>query len=429
MTLNDLRTLLGHANVNAVLHLVREKESTNKSDDAYRMISGGGLFDVAAGWRHPYAGQSAPPGKCCGAVQWLPHTWQDFERWAISQGEWPDFSPKWQDLGFVWLLATRPPSNPALPDILAGNIVQAMERLKPTWTSLPGAAESNPNWTVAKALACFQQYGGTLATGQPTASPQAAPIPAPIPIPTVKTKATGAAMGPLALLQLFAPFLINLIPQVKNIINPPADSNAAKNIDLAQLLVNTLIGAAQTAGAPIPQPAVGPDTSAAQAIQQQQMAQMAAAITAMQSDVAIQKQVINAVLSEPTIQGLLEVGGGIPKAREFGVAVQQQEKSFWYNPTFVVTLCFFPMMYMITMAVLFTVYTDPDMAKDSMEAFQQLPFYAKVGFDQATRSGLVNLIVGMVIGGVVGVWFGTSYGSQRKTELAAEATAQAVTKP
>ena len=42
-------------------------------------------------------------------------------------------------------------------------------------------------------------------------------------------------------------------------------------------------------------------------------------------------------------------------------------------------------------------------------------------FNEETRSGTVNLVIGMVLGGIVGIWFGTSYGSMRKTELAAQA--------
>lgn len=84
----------------------------------------------------------------------------------------------------------------------------------------------------------------------------------------------------------------------------------------------------------------------------------------------------------------------------------------WLNPILWVTAAFFPMMFAIVLAVLFTVRVD-----DVSKAISA-PWWAIVGFDQATRSGLVNLIVGMVFGGVIGVWFGTSYGSQRKTELA-----------
>ena len=45
MTLTDLRRALGHPNVAAFLRVIRAGESS-QTDDAYRMMFGGGLFDV-----------------------------------------------------------------------------------------------------------------------------------------------------------------------------------------------------------------------------------------------------------------------------------------------------------------------------------------------------------------------------------------------
>ena len=136
----------------------------------------------------------------------------------------------------------------------------------------------------------------------------------------------------------------------------------------------------------------------------------------MQADPKLKLSVQQAVVSHPEVIGLMEIGGGIKAARESSVIMQNAERPFWFNPMFWVTAAFFPMMYVIIGAVLFTVDATSPSTPDA-------PFWRVVGFDQATRSGLVNLIVGMVFGGVVGVWFGTSYGSQRKTELAAAETA------
>jgi len=193
------------------------------------------------------------------------------------------------------------------------------------------------------------------------------------------------SMGPLALLQLFSGFLGPLIPQITPLLNP--GSKASQYAPIAQIVIDTIVG----------------KTGASN---------LQGAVEAMQADPKLKLSVQQAVVSHPEVIGLMEIGGGIKAARESSVIMQNAERPFWFNPMFWVTAAFFPMMYVIIGAVLFTVDATSTSTPDA-------PFWRVVGFDQATRSGLVNLIVGMVFGGVVGVWFGTSYGSQRKTELAA----------
>ena len=193
-------------------------------------------------------------------------------------------------------------------------------------------------------------------------------------------------MPVLALLQLFGPALAGLIPQIASFLKPQSEV-AQRNVGIAQVLVDTIV---KTAGA----------------------ANLQGAVEAMQADPKVKQAVQEAVVTHPDIIGVLEIGGGIKAARDASVVMQNAERPFWYNPMFWVTAAFFPMMYVIIGAVLFTVDATSPSTPDA-------PFWRVVGFDQATRSGLVNLIVGMVFGGVVGVWFGTSYGSQRKTELTA----------
>lgn len=195
------------------------------------------------------------------------------------------------------------------------------------------------------------------------------------------------------------PLLASFIPQIMPLVKPESKSTA-KDMEIAQTVLNI---AAQAAGV-IP---VG---------QQATAANVGATVEALQNNPNMVKKVQEAVVTHPEIIGVLEIGGGVVAAREHGRTLQVAEKPFWYNPTFWISVLFFPMMYMIAYSVLFTVAPD---AKATLEQLKEMAWYQKIGFDPNTRSGLVNLIVGFVFGGVVGVWFGTSYGSQRKTELTA----------
>ena len=202
----------------------------------------------------------------------------------------------------------------------------------------------------------------------------------------------GAQMDPMSLLAVFGPVIAQLIPQVGQLFGGQKDK---QNVEVVGKIFDTIVQATGQTG-----PA--------------DMGRVGAAIRAMQTNSTVKKSVTEAVVTHPEIIGLLEVGGGIKEARAASLAIQTSDKPFWYSPMFWISAAFFPMMYLIVASVLFTV-------QPAATPLVGAPWWAMVGFDQATRSGLVNLIVGMVFGGVVGVWFGTSYGSQRKTELAAVA--------
>ena len=204
------------------------------------------------------------------------------------------------------------------------------------------------------------------------------------PAPVVERTVPKETTMPFAAL---IPALIELIPQVAKLFSSGSEV-ATRNTAALQIVADTAVKTANAVN-------------------------LQDAIEKMQADKAVQLAVQQAVVTEPTIMGLLEVGGGIKVARDASIVMQNADRPFWYNPMFWITILFFPMMYMITLSILFT--TNGGAATD--------PWWSRVGFDSETRAGLVNLIVGFVFGGVVGVWFGTSYGSQRKTEIAAN-TAQ-----
>jgi len=83
---------------------------------------------------------------------------------------------------------------------------------------------------------------------------------------------------------------------------------------------------------------------------------------------------------------------------------------FWHNPLFWITIALFPMMYGVVIAVLLFTNAGLDAAGSIVSG---APWYTLIGFDPATRSGLINLIVGFIFGGVCGVWFGTT--AQQRT--------------
>lgn len=149
MTRDDLRTALGDPQIAAFLHVIREGES-NQNDDAYTLINGGGHFTSFAD--HPFAHQSAPPGKAAGAYQFIPHTWDGL----VSRYGFTNFSPQCQDEGAVALIL----EHYAGDAIKAGQIAEACQILGSTWTSLPGLG-------TARAERTFVKFGGTLPVTQP----------------------------------------------------------------------------------------------------------------------------------------------------------------------------------------------------------------------------------------------------------------------
>lgn len=165
MDATRLAVALSHANVGAFLRVLRQGESS-QGDDAYTIINGGAHFSSFDA--HPFGElPTTRGGRAAGAYQFLPTTWADLRRrypWAL-----PDFSARSQDAGAVLLVHDRG----ALDDVMAGRIETAIAKLRPTWTSLPGASENSGRYTLARARDVFLRYGGALA-GADTQAP--API-------------------------------------------------------------------------------------------------------------------------------------------------------------------------------------------------------------------------------------------------------------
>lgn len=70
-----------------------------------------------------------------------------------------DFSPESQDKWAIQLIRERK----ALPDIEAGNIVNAVSKCRNIWASLPGAGYGQPEHKIDALIAKYKAFGGTVA--------------------------------------------------------------------------------------------------------------------------------------------------------------------------------------------------------------------------------------------------------------------------
>ncbi len=151
--LSDLTGYLSNENVNAFLALIRYSEGAT-----YNTLYGGKTFSDFT--RHPNIGSTffdSRTGKtnvthAAGAYQFQPGTWNDI----VTQMKLPDFSPKSQDIGAVFLIR----QHGAIDYIIEGKIRSAIRRNNGEWTSLPGGFQQRYN--LLTDLNYYKSKGGTL---------------------------------------------------------------------------------------------------------------------------------------------------------------------------------------------------------------------------------------------------------------------------
>lgn len=384
ITRREAEDALALAKVQALLRVIRQGESS-QDESAYRQryhptrIT---YFDDLS--QHPRIFETTPDGRrssAAGAFQITATTWDDI----APQLGLTDFSPRSQEIAAVALIARRG----ALAPLLAGNFDEAVLRCRNEWTSLPGAAENRAGWTLAAARALYQSLGGTLDAAassdtQPAAQiddrgvpyqPEEAAMPLPL----------------LALISAFGPLISQMIPQVAKLFAKPESPTATRNMEAIQIVFDTLAKATGTAN-------------------------VQAAVDAMRADPTVAETAKVAVVNEPAIMAVLEIGaGGIHAAREMNAAIASSDRPLWKNPAIVIAFAMMPLVYMVTASVLFA-------------GAEQGSFWGGFwgpGFMPETRSATVNLILGMVLGGIMGFFFGTTFGSNRKTDLLAQASGEA----
>lgn len=196
-------------NLKAFLRVIREGESS-QTDDAYRMIVGGGRFIDFKD--HPRRLVDLPKlgvkSTAAGAYQFLSRTWDE----CVTSLRLPDFSPASQDAAAVFLITRRG----ALADVEAGRLEVALRKCAREWASLPGSPYGQPTITLKRAVETFLRWGGTLA---PTQGAQAPTAPKEQP------------MAPF--LKVALPALIELVPKLGKIFGSGSEV-AERNIRAAE---------------------------------------------------------------------------------------------------------------------------------------------------------------------------------------------------
>jgi len=207
----------------------------------------------------------------------------------------------------------------------------------------------------------YQQYG--------TTQPQ---------VPPVVAAQPRTSMDPVTLITVFGPLIAQLIPQVSKFFGGAKDK---ANLDIASKIIDTVVAAT---GQP----------------------NVMAAVDAMSKDKALVDTVTQTLVTTPGIMELLEVGGGVAKAREANLAMMQVPGSLWHNPVLVVTMFVLPLVYLVVIAVMF----GPALS-------------AELKFSEQIVTVVVTAIVTGVVGAIMGFWMGQTF-QQSRSGVATRATDQ-----
>lgn len=347
--LDECRSALGDPNVRAFLRVIRAGE-TGQTDDAYRMMFGGSLFDNFD--RHPDMIHTVGVLKstAAGAYQFLTRTWAECQA-ALGL---PDFSPPMQDLAAVFLIRRRG----ALPDVLVGRIEVAIAKCCREWASLPGSPYGQPVRTMAQALATYAQYGGLLDTSpkrveetpetehvEPTQPPKAKPM--------------------LPIIAALLPSLIEAIPKLGALFGSGSEV-ATRNVKAAEVAFS------------IAKDALG-------ATNEQQV------VERLKADPVAVETVAKAI--EDNWYTLTEAGGGgIDGARKADAAVIASGETVWKSPSFVMGCLLLPLVYLIVGNVtgLYGVEWAPE-----------------------ARAGIAGSLAGGIVMGLIGYYFGQTTSRNR----------------
>lgn len=293
MTRDDCLHALQSNNVQALLRLIRQGESS-QNDDAYRTLFGGELFDGFADHPRKVVTRNGLRSSAAGAYQFLQRTWDGV---VLALGPM-DFSAPNQDIGAVFLIARRK----ALDDVIAGRINEAIRKCATEWASLPGSSYGQPTQKLAKALEVYAAYGGQ------TAAPQTQP------------KAEVKAM-PAALIPVILQGLVGLIPQLGSLFGGTSEV-AQRNVAAATIVAQKI-------------------TEVTGAVNLQDAAEK------IQSDPQILQAARDAVAQ--IWPEITETGsGGIDGARKANLAPDQPKP--WFDKAVIIAFMFTPLIYIVVLA-------------------------------------------------------------------------------
>jgi lysozyme len=135
-------------NVKAFLKLIRFAEHGRDDDGVYMILYGGATFAGVAAHPNKAVTKWGHTSTAAGAYQILYKTWED----AKKNGIVLDFSRASQDILAIKKLHSRG----AYAFVVAGDVENAIAKLRSEWTSLPGAKQSKITMVTAKEK--FVQY-------------------------------------------------------------------------------------------------------------------------------------------------------------------------------------------------------------------------------------------------------------------------------
>lgn len=148
------------SNLTALQAVLGYSEGTDRiphSDNGYRALVGGGVFDSYAD--HPNQRIFLPRynvySTAAGRYQFLVSTWDELKH----KLKLPDFSPESQDAA----MAEKVKQRGAYDDLMAGHFETAIGKLAKEWASLPGAGYGQREVAMHLLTQVYLAHGGTLA--------------------------------------------------------------------------------------------------------------------------------------------------------------------------------------------------------------------------------------------------------------------------
>lgn len=172
-----------------------------------------------------------------------------------------------------------------------------------------------------------------------------------------------------AIIPALLPSIVQMIPAIAQIFGSGSEVSQ-RNAKAAQVVADTVVAATNSVNLQEAAEKMKADDSARQAAQ-------------------------IAVLAQPDIASLLEVGGGIEAARK--AAADPAQIVFWRNPAVLVTAALAPLLYIVVVRVMLY----------------------PAEWSETLRAVVVTAIVSGLLGSITGFFLGSSLGSQRKDAVIA----------